>query len=99
MLLGNKVALITGAARGTGAGIARVFAREGAAIVVNQVKNEGNPQKVVDEIHSAGGRALCVKADITDETQVQEMVKKAEETFGAIDILVSNYAAVIPRKS
>ncbi len=98
MLLANKVVLITGAARGTGAGIARVFAREGAAIVVNQVKNEGNPQKVVDEIHTAGGRAVCVKADITDEAQVRAMVKKAEETFGGVDILVSNYAASIPRK-
>lgn len=99
MLLTNKVALITGAARGTGAGIARVFAREGAAIVVNQVKEEGNPQQVVDDIQAAGGRVIFVKADISDETQVREMVKKAEETFGAVDILVSNYAAAIPRKN
>ncbi|MGE0684862.1 MAG: SDR family NAD(P)-dependent oxidoreductase, partial [Candidatus Binatia bacterium] len=98
MLLANRVALITGAARGTGAGIARVFAHEGAAVVVNQVKNEGNPQKVLEEIHAAKGRALFMKADITDEAQVHDMVKKTEETFGPIDILVSNYAASIPRK-
>jgi 3-oxoacyl-[acyl-carrier protein] reductase len=98
MLLANKVALITGAARGTGAGMARVFAREGAAVVVNQVKSEGNPQKVVDEILAAGGRAICIQADITDEAQVRAMVQKAEATFGAVDILVSNYAASIPRK-
>jgi NAD(P)-dependent dehydrogenase (short-subunit alcohol dehydrogenase family) len=55
MLLTNKVALITGAARGTGAGIAQVFAREGAAVVVNQVKEEGNPQQVVADIQAAGG--------------------------------------------
>jgi 3-oxoacyl-[acyl-carrier protein] reductase len=98
MLLANRVALITGSARGTGAGIARVFAREGAAVVINQVKDEGNPQKVLEEIHAAGGRASFVKADITDEAQVRDMVSKTEETFGPIDILVSNYAASIPRK-
>ena len=99
MLLENKVALITGAARGTGAGIARVFAREGASIVINQVKDEGNPQGVLEEIQAAGGRALVVKADITNETQVRDLVKKAEDAFGQVDILVSNYAAAIPRKS
>ena len=99
MLLANKVALITGAARGTGAGIARVFAREGASVVINQVKDEGNPQRVLEEIQAAGGKALIVKADITKEIQVRDLVKKAEETFGTVDILVSNYAAEIPRKS
>jgi 3-oxoacyl-[acyl-carrier protein] reductase len=98
MLLAHKVALITGSARGTGAGIARVFAREGASVVINQVREEGNPQGVLEEIQTAGGKALCVKADITDEAQVREMVKKAEEAFGKVDILVSNYAAAIPRK-
>lgn len=99
MLLQNKVALITGSVRGSGAGIARVFAREGAQIVLNQVKDEGNPQKILEEVHAAGGKALFVKADITDETQVRAMVSKAEAVFGQVDILVSNYAAAIPRKS
>jgi 3-oxoacyl-[acyl-carrier protein] reductase len=99
MLLANKVALITGSARGSGAGIARVFAREGASVVINQVGEEGNPQRVLEEVETAGGKALFVKADITDEVQVREMVKKAEDAFGKVDILVSNYAAAIPRKS
>jgi 3-oxoacyl-[acyl-carrier protein] reductase len=99
MLLENKVALITGAARGTGAGIARVFAREGASVVINQVRGEGNPQRVLEEIQGRGGKALFVKADITDEAQVHDMVRKTEETFGQVDILVSNYAAAIPRQS
>ena len=99
MLLTDKVALITGSARGTGAGIARVFAREGASVVINQVRDEGNPQRVLEEIQAAGGRALFVKADITDETQVRDMVRKAEDAFGKVDILVSNYAGAIPRKS
>ena len=99
MLLQNKVALITGSVRGSGAGIARAFAREGAQIVLNQVKDEGNPQKVLAEIQEAGGEALFVQADITDETQVRTLVQQAEEAFGKVDILVSNYAAPIPRKS
>ncbi len=99
MLLAGKVALITGAARGTGAGIARVFAREGACVVINQVQDEGNPQRVLEEIQAAGGRALVVKADITNEAQVRDMMKKIEDTFSQVDILVSNYAAAIPRKS
>jgi 3-oxoacyl-[acyl-carrier protein] reductase len=99
MLLANKVALITGSVRGTGAGIARVFAREGASVMLNQVKSEGNPQGVLEEIRAAGGKALFVKADITDETQVREMLREAEDAFGEVDILVSNYAAAIPRKA
>ena len=99
MLLVNKVALVTGSARGTGAGIARMFAREGASIVINQVKDEGNPQRVLEEIQDVGRKALFVKADITDEVQVRDMVRKAEEAFDKVDILVSNYATAIPRKS
>ena len=99
MLLEGKVAIITGSSRGTGAGIARVFAREGARVVINQVKDEGNPQQVLKEILDAGHKATFIKADIGDESQVKEMVKKAAEAFGKVDILVNNYAASIPRKS
>lgn len=98
MLLKGKVALITGSARGTGAGIARVFAREGARVVINQVKDEGNPQEVLDELATQGHEALFVKADITDAEQVAAMVQQAEAKFGGIDILVNNYAAPIPRQ-
>ena len=98
MLLENKVALITGSARGTGAGIARVFAGEGARVVLNQVKEEGHPQQVLEEIEAAGGQALFVKANITDEAQVADMVRQVEDRFGKVDILVNNYAGSIPRK-
>ncbi|HXG21268.1 MAG TPA: SDR family oxidoreductase [Methylomirabilota bacterium] len=99
MLLANKVALITGSVRGTGAGIARVFAQAGAAIVLNQVENEGDPRRVLADIQALGGRAICINADITDELQVCDLVQQAEAAFGKVDILVSNYAASIPRKS
>lgn len=99
MLLNGKVALITGSVRGTGAGIARVFAREGAKIVLNQVRDEGDPQQVLDAIRAQGGEAICVKADLCDPVQVQAMVQQAHTAFGAVDILVNNYAAPIPRQT
>ncbi len=99
MLLTGKVALITGSCRGTGAGIAQIFSQAGAKVVINQVQDEGDPQQVLDEIASAGGQALFVKADITDENQVADMLAQAEQAFGQVDILVSNYAAGVPRKS
>ncbi len=99
MLLADKVALITGSARGTGAGIARVFAREGARVVINQVQDEGDPDAALQAIRDQGGETICVKADITDETQVNAMLQQAEAAFGQVDILVNNYAASIPRKS
>ncbi|MEE8290959.1 MAG: SDR family oxidoreductase [Candidatus Tectomicrobia bacterium] len=98
MLLEGKVALITGSARGTGAGIARVFARQGAKIVINQVKDEGNPQEVLDALAAQGSEALFVKADIADAEHVAAMVQQAKARFGGIDILVNNYAAPIPRQ-
>jgi len=98
MLLEGKVALITGSARGTRAGIARVFAREGARIVINQVKDEGNPQAVLDDLAAQGGEALFVRADIADAEQVAAMVQQAEARFGGIDILVNNYAAPLPQQ-
>src|SRR5262245_18272546 len=99
MLLEGKVALITGSVRGTGAGIARVFAREGARVVLNQVHQEGNPQQVLDIIQAQGGQAVFVKADIGDEAQVKAMVQEAESAFGQVDILVNNYAAALPHTS
>jgi 3-oxoacyl-[acyl-carrier protein] reductase len=99
MLLEGKVALITGSVRGTGAGIARVFVSEGARVVLNQVRDEGNPQQVLDTLRGQGGQAIFVKADIGDEAQVKAMVQQAESAFGQVDILVNNYAASIPRAS
>lgn len=99
MLLADRVALITGSARGTGAGIARVFAREGARVVINQVRQEGNPAQVLQSIREQGGEAICINADIADAVQVGGMIRQAEAAFGRIDILVNNYAAPIPRAS
>ena len=88
--LEGKVALVTGASRGVGASIARSLAGEGAAVVVNYLKSEGRAEEVASDIREGGGEALPFRADITNEAAVREMVRTAEETFGAVDILVNN---------
>ncbi|MEZ4670110.1 MAG: SDR family NAD(P)-dependent oxidoreductase [Anaerolineae bacterium] len=94
MRLRGKVALVTGAARGIGKGIAMRFAAEGAQVGVIDL-DEAACQQVVDEISAAGGRALALGADITDETQVERAVKRMQEQFGTVTVLVNN-AAVMP---
>lgn len=94
MRLEGKAALVTGAARGIGKGIATRFAAEGAKVGVIDL-NEAACQQVVDEIIAAGGAALALGADITDEAQVERAIKRAQEHFGIVTVLVNN-AAVMP---
>jgi len=92
--LKNKIALITGAARGIGRGIALKFAQEGAAVGVLDL-DEAASQSVVDEIAATGGRAIALRASVADEQQVEAAVAKLRNTFGLINVLVNN-AAVMP---
>ncbi|MCP5117533.1 MAG: SDR family NAD(P)-dependent oxidoreductase, partial [bacterium] len=87
--LSDKVALITGSGSGIGAEAARLFASEGAAVVVNDVAAD-RAQAVAGEIHAAGGKALACVADISNAFQVEEMFRQASETLGGLDILVNN---------
>jgi NAD(P)-dependent dehydrogenase (short-subunit alcohol dehydrogenase family) len=91
MKLKGQVALITGAGRNIGKAMAKVFATEGAKIVVAEM-HEGRGQAVVDEINKAGQEAMLVLGDVSKSSDVQSMVKKAVDKFGAIDILVNNAA-------
>jgi glucose 1-dehydrogenase len=88
--LEGQRALVTGASSGIGEGIARGLAEAGAAVAVNYVSGEDRAQKLVDDIHAAGGRAIAVKADVSNEEQVIAMFRKAIDEFGSIDILVNN---------
>jgi len=88
--LANKVALVTGASRGIGKEIALTLAKAGTNIVVNYSKSEKQAEEVVEEIHSFGNKSIAVKADISDESQVKEMVNKTISEFGTIDILINN---------
>jgi glucose 1-dehydrogenase len=88
--LTGQRAIVTGANSGIGEGIAKGLAEAGAAVVVNWVSGEERAQQVVEEIRAAGGTAIAVRADVSDESQVQAMFGQAIEAFGSVDILVNN---------
>ncbi|HEY2107652.1 MAG TPA: glucose 1-dehydrogenase [Candidatus Binataceae bacterium] len=89
MRLKDKVSLITGAASGIGAATARTFAREGAAVVVVDLNDEGG-HRIVDQIRDGGGTAEFVHADIGEPQEVEAMIKSAVDRFGRLDILHNN---------
>jgi 3-hydroxybutyrate dehydrogenase len=89
MQLKDKVAFITGAASGIGKEIATVYAREGACVVIADLNKEAAEQ-AAKAIVDAGGRAVGVAVDVTDESQVEAAVAAGVKAFGGIDILVSN---------
>ncbi|MBT3810589.1 MAG: glucose 1-dehydrogenase [Rhodospirillaceae bacterium] len=97
MRLEGKTAIVTGSGSGFGAGIAHTLAREGAAVIVNDV-NEVGGNRVAAEITNAGGRAVFVAADVTNADAVRGMVDRAVETFGGLDILVNNAGVSHKRK-
>lgn len=89
MRLKDKVAIVTGAARGLGRAYALRLAKEGAKVVVADILDG---KETVNEIAAQGGEAFYVKTDVTSEESTQEMAKKVVERFGRIDILVNNAA-------
>ena len=89
-MLQGQVALVTGAGSGIGRAIAVALAHAGANVVVNYVAGADTAQQVVDEIRQAGVSAIAVRADVSDEAQVQAMFREAIATFGTIDVLVNN---------
>ncbi len=94
MRLNNKVAIITGGAGGIGHAISTRFAKEGAIVVVNGRRLE-NITKIASEIMEKGGRALALKADVTNLLEVKGMVEKIVNEFGRIDILVNNAGIMV----
>ncbi len=87
--LENKVAVVTGAGRGLGRGIALELAREGAAVVIAELDPK-SAERSAREIEAQGGRALAVATDVRQRAQVDAAVAAAEQAFGTIDILVNN---------
>lgn len=91
----NRVALVTGAARGIGRGIALKLASEGANVVVNDFGNMDAAQAVVTEIQGLGSQAIAISADVSDRDAVAELFKAAIPHFGRLDIVVPNAAVSI----
>lgn len=88
--LKNQKALVTGANSGIGEGVAKALAAAGAAVVVNYVVNPDAANQVVADIKAAGGEAMALQADVSNEEQVQAMFKQMVDAWGTIDILVNN---------
>lgn len=88
--LSGKVALVTGASKGIGAGIARRLAGDGACLVVNYASSESEAEYVVARIESDGGSAIAVRADVRNALEVHALVKSAIDHFGRLDIVVNN---------
>ena len=92
-MLKDKVAIITGGAKGMGAGIALKFATEGCDIVVSDVDIDG-AQSVADEIKGLGRKSMAAKMDITKSFEIEELTARVIKEFGKIDILVNNAGGV-----
>ena len=97
MQLKDKVAIVTGSSRGIGKAVAERFAREGARIVVNYVRNKKAADAVAAGIRKAGGEAIAVKADVSKRADAERLIKSAVKAFGRLDIVVSNAGIVIDR--
>jgi NAD(P)-dependent dehydrogenase (short-subunit alcohol dehydrogenase family) len=93
MELAGKVAIVTGASRGIGEAIALGFAREGSAVVMCS-RHLPDVERVAEEARASGAGALAVKCDVSEEEDVNEMVRKTIEEFGKVDILVNNAACM-----
>lgn len=89
MKLKDRVAIVTGAGGGIGEATAKLFAQEGAKVVVADVIEEGI-KRVAKEIRDEGGESLAIKADVSQRQQVEDMVAETIKHFGQIDILINN---------
>ncbi len=90
MKLSAKVALVTGGGTGIGRAISNAFAREGATVVINYSKSEAEAGKTADELRGLAGSSSIVRADVSSDVEVRDMIEKVQKQWGRIDILVNN---------
>ena len=105
MLLKDRISIVTGGSSGIGRGIALEFAREGARIVIADIQDtplQGKYHEIdvttptVQEIEKLGGKGIFIKTDVSEESQVAQMIQRTVEHFGGLDILVNNAGIHIP---
>jgi 3-oxoacyl-[acyl-carrier protein] reductase len=88
--LNGKVAVVTGASKGIGAGIAKELAAEGASVIVNYASAKHDADRVVDEISKRGGKAIAIQGSVANKPDVERLFTEAEKAFGKIDVLINN---------
>jgi NAD(P)-dependent dehydrogenase (short-subunit alcohol dehydrogenase family) len=93
--MSNKVALVTGAGKGIGAGIAMTLARQGCDVVVADHHVDGGGAEVVEQIRKMGREAVSVVVDVSDEDSVRELVEEAVAQFGRLDIAINNAGIIL----
>jgi NAD(P)-dependent dehydrogenase (short-subunit alcohol dehydrogenase family) len=98
MKLEGKVAIITGGAMGIGRATARLFAAEGAAIVIGDIAAEA-AQKTVESLTMSGGQAVTYPVDVRRPDEVEQLIEAAVETFGGVDILVNNAGVALAKST
>lgn len=96
MLLSGKTAIVTGGGSGIGEAIVRLFAAQGAKIVIADW-NEKGASRLADELTSAGYYAAAVKADVSKEDDVQRLIQVTLQRFGQLDVIVNNAAVILPK--
>jgi 3-oxoacyl-[acyl-carrier protein] reductase len=93
--LKDKVAIVTGASKGIGAGIAKALAHAGATVVVNYASGKTDAEQVVADITANGGKAIAIQADMSKSADVKQLFDQAKLAYGRIDILVNNAGVAI----
>ena len=88
--LNGKVAVVTGASKGLGAGIAKKLAHEGASVVVNYSSDKAGAERVVAEITGKGGKAIVVKANVANGADAKNLIAETVKAYGPVDVLVNN---------
>jgi 3-oxoacyl-[acyl-carrier protein] reductase len=90
--LSNKVAVVTGASKGIGAGIAKALGAEGASVIINYASDKKGADRVVAEVVKSGGKAIAVQGDVSKFEDVKRIFAETKKAFGHLDILVNNAA-------